>query len=301
MSGGDPNKWSRRQPDPSQGSGTDSGGAKEFDKDWSVDDRRPKKPVSEQPAAGISASGKPSAESSIAEKAATAAPRPTWNIVEEVEKRPAKGPGLGPWYITPLLIALMVFVGYRVLTDRQTIGTLKFVKDNKVGIVNSLAPWFARCKLGGVAEELYRSSYDANPKDVTPLLEVALLEVGEGKSEQAVKDLQEVLKTTGANTRVYIGLGRAYTELKQTDRALYYLNAAIALEPQSSEAWYNRALIYKSVGSYDMALHDLEIPCARNYGPAVYRRVEIYEALHRNTDAEQDRTRIRNLFLQDKP
>jgi hypothetical protein len=291
MSAGDSNKWSKRQPDPSQDSRTDSSGAKEFNKDWSVEDRPPEKPVS----------ASPSSEKMAAEKAAIPPPRPTWNIVEEVEKRPAKGPKLGPWYVIPFLIVLMVLGSYRVLTDRQTIGTLKFVKDNKAAIANSLAPWLVQYKLGGLAEQLYRSSYDANPKDVTPLIEVALLEQGEGKNEQAIKDLQEVISKTGPNVRIYIGLGRAYAELKQTDRALGYLNAAIGLDPQSSEAWYNRALIYKSAGNYDPALHDLEVPVARNYGPAVYRRVEIYEAMHRHDDAERDRTRIHNLFLPDKP
>ena len=290
MGAGDSNKWSKRQSDLSQSSGTDSSGAKKFDKDWSVDERQSEKPVA----------GNTAAEKPVAQAPASTPPRPTWNIVEEVEKRPAKVPSLGAWYVTPIIIVLMVLVGYRVLTDRQTIGTLKFVKDNRVGIANSLAPWMARCNLNGVAEELYRSSYDANPKDMTPLLEVGLLEQQEGKNEQAVKDLQAFLTKIGPNVRLYVGLGRAYAELKQIDRAFFYLNAAIALDQQSSEAWYNRALIYKSLGNYDLALHDLEVPIARNYGPAVYRRVEIYEAAHRLDDAERDRTRIHNLFMQDK-
>ena len=67
---------------------------------------------------------------------------------------------------------------------------------------------------------------------------------------------QDNLKKEPKKARPYISLGIAYIRVRKYDKAIEFLNKAIALDPTQLKAFHNRALAYQEEGKYDAALAD---------------------------------------------
>ncbi len=199
-----------------------------------------------------------------------------------------------------LLSALLVWLA-NFLTKSDAGHNLANFQASKTSLANTFAGWLADFGLYSLAEQLYQSSFDANPKDIQPLIEIASLEQRQGLNDRAITDLQKLLVKGGGNAAIYDGLGKAYVGLCRNDLALNYFSQAIATSPQQPKAWYDRAGLYLSMRNYGAALQDLEVPIAVHYGPAYFRRIEIYRLVGRNDLAERDQQSIKRFNLSDSP
>jgi CHAT domain-containing protein len=119
------------------------------------------------------------------------------------------------------------------------------------------------------AEVLLRSAADKNP---SPASEHALgkLLLFEGQFDDAIRHLEEALKTDGNNPRIHSDLGAAWLqrgelELQKGDKAassesfgksLDHLQRALELDPPLLEALFNRALVREQLKLFQLAQDD---------------------------------------------
>jgi len=93
----------------------------------------------------------------------------------------------------------------------------------------------------------------------------------------AVNDFNVAIKAGSNHPDVYDGAGVILASAGKFDEALVYLNKAIELDPEKGSAFYNRALVYESLGNKDKAIDD--------YTSALsYRTEKAFEIINNRSD-----------------
>lgn len=101
---------------------------------------------------------------------------------------------------------------------------------------------------------------------------------------------QDVVKKSPQKSRPNLNLGRAYNDIGDHEKALFYYNKAISLDPQNRKAYNNRGLLYFRAGKIDHALADLNraIELESNYYEALLNRANLYVSTGRDDLAMAD-------------
>ena len=96
-----------------------------------------------------------------------------------------------------------------------------------------------------------------DPSNTDAWRERAMVQLREGKFEQAVQDLETLLKKDKDNYLAILALAEAMANLKKTDEAIELAGRAIKLEPEAPQAYELRARIYVLTSAMDLALVDV--------------------------------------------
>lgn len=80
----------------------------------------------------------------------------------------------------------------------------------------------------------------------------------------AVKNMEESIRMGMSEPLVFYSLGQAYVANRQLEDAVYSYSHTLKLDPQYEAAYRERALCYKSLGEYALALKDMEAAIALN-------------------------------------
>ncbi len=76
----------------------------------------------------------------------------------------------------------------------------------------------------------------------------------DGKSEQAIKELQKAIEISPDYPKAYNILGIVYAALGNSEQAIAYFQKAIEISPKYAEACYNLAAVYHALGQYPEAI-----------------------------------------------
>ncbi len=79
-----------------------------------------------------------------------------------------------------------------------------------------------------------------------------------GKSEEALKNVQDLLKLLPYNSVVYGLRGNIYADLKMRNEAMNDYNTSIFLRYDNIISHFNRGLLYEELEMFDLALKDLD-------------------------------------------
>ncbi len=153
-----------------------------------------------------------------------------------------------------------------------------------LGYVTSGASTAAGSKLEG-----------ANPKDrieIANLLHDALLEVEDGRYEQAVPHLRSVLATEPQMTVAQMQLGIALARLKQPGEALPLLRSAVKRQPDSGMAHYELGLALFDNGDLNSAAPEFAfaVEHAPRWADAHFSLASVYARIDRIPEAMTELT-----------
>jgi predicted CXXCH cytochrome family protein len=98
-------------------------------------------------------------------------------------------------------------------------------------------------------------NWDTNSAPSHNALAVALSM--EGKSDEAVQELQIACRLAPRDADLRFKLGLALSEVGKADAARAALEEAVKLEPQFAQAWYNLGLAWNAAGNTESALESL--------------------------------------------
>jgi tetratricopeptide (TPR) repeat protein len=83
--------------------------------------------------------------------------------------------------------------------------------------------------------------------------------------EEALKDFNEVIKRKRDDIKTYDAIGWVQYRLGKYDEAIAASSTILKLDPNNSEAYYNRALSYKAKGNKNDAYNDARRACSMGY------------------------------------
>jgi tetratricopeptide (TPR) repeat protein len=89
-------------------------------------------------------------------------------------------------------------------------------------------------------------------------LKNAISEINNGKMNDALQILNEIISKDGNNFEAYIYRGKAKRKLYDFQGALEDYNTAVTLYPERAEVYNNRAKLFYSVCSFRKALQDIK-------------------------------------------
>ena len=136
---------------------------------------------------------------------------------------------------------------------------------------------FALEKLGRLAEaELYYEQYESIVPDNNVLFVIIELEGQQGKFEEAIEHLNELVSREPNKGRGYMKLGMAFALQGQEATAATYFLKTTEIAPRNAEAYFNLGLVYINTG----------------------RLEEAYEVLNKCLDVDPNHERAINLIKQ---
>ena len=103
-----------------------------------------------------------------------------------------------------------------------------------------------------------KRSVDENPNDPKRWYLYALALGDEGMHQEAIDVFSQALCSFPFDAELHFGRGRKHIILRQYDRALADLTAAICLDPWIYSHWYYRGVVYNLSGDYENALRDFQ-------------------------------------------
>jgi len=86
-----------------------------------------------------------------------------------------------------------------------------------------------------------------------------------GRYNEAIPWLEEKLKRMPNDDRALNNLGQCYGKLGDTPRAFEYFRQALAINPDNSFVYHNRASVYCDLESFDLACADLQTAINKEY------------------------------------
>lgn len=90
------------------------------------------------------------------------------------------------------------------------------------------------------------------------LLERAIIAYREGRIEEAIQDLETVIRLNPKSADAFFTLGNAYARLGNHERAIKCFQLCTFLMPKSSEPHSNMANSYLAIGNFDAAIREFE-------------------------------------------
>jgi tetratricopeptide (TPR) repeat protein len=165
-------------------------------------------------------------------------------------------------------------LGAAVPTDAQQAEQL-----NALGYVSS----------GSAASESTREE-GADPKDkieIANLMHDALMEVEDGRYQEAVPQLQRVLAEEPLMTVAQMQLGIAFARLKKSDQALPLLKSAVARQPDAGMGHYELGLVLFETGDLHGAAPEFEfaVQHAPRWADAHFSLAAVYARIDRVPEA----------------
>ncbi len=121
----------------------------------------------------------------------------------------------------------------------------------------------------------------------------ALLELDDGKPEQAIPALRQVIAAQPSAYLAQYAMGTALTQQQQYAEAIGYLHKAIELQPDSAWAHYEMGFGLMKTGDFKTSVVHLEIASGRLPGFSALHSMlaEVYEHLGRSPEAAQERNK----------
>ncbi len=86
-----------------------------------------------------------------------------------------------------------------------------------------------------------------------------------GRFSEAIPWLEGQLERVPNDDRAINNLGRCYGKLGDTERALAFFDQALAINPDNSFVYHNRASVLCDLGRFDLACEDLQISMDKQY------------------------------------
>tara|TARA_Y100000758_G_C16003362_1_gene404918 strand:- start:40 stop:1059 length:1020 start_codon:yes stop_codon:yes gene_type:complete len=142
-----------------------------------------------------------------------------------------------------------------------------------------------RCSAALLCEDLAQALDDADHLvKARPEHELARLRRSEilmnlGDWSEAETELRNLLKRNSEHTMALVHLGTCMIAAGKSEQAERPLNKAIGIDPNLSEAWYQRGLLYLDFGRIDEAMSDFE-GAARTDTHHIDARLRIAAILH---------------------
>jgi len=103
------------------------------------------------------------------------------------------------------------------------------------------------------AEQLYQDLLKQDPKNSTLTLKLALAQLRQNKSDEAIALLQAVIKADPNNVQAMLFLASVYASKNQLDQAIPLYEQATKIQPQDPNTKYYLAEAYFETKQYDKA------------------------------------------------
>ena len=137
----------------------------------------------------------------------------------------------------------------------------------------------------------------SDPKDAIGAINrttAAILDLEDGKPEQAILRLRQVIAIQPTNYLAQYGMGAALEQQQRYADAVPYLHKAIELQPDSAWAHYAMGLSLMKAGDFNTAAVHLEIAAGRlpRFDAAHIALAETYEHLGRVADGSRERAKV---------
>jgi arylsulfatase A-like enzyme len=137
----------------------------------------------------------------------------------------------------------------------------------------------------------------SDPKDVIGVINrttAAILDLEDGKPEQAIPALRQVIAVQPTSYLAQYGMGAAFVQQQRYAEAVPYFHKAIELQPDSAWAHYVMGLSLMKAGDFNTAAVHLEIAAGRlpRFDAAHIALAETYERLGRVPDVSRERAKI---------
>lgn len=148
-------------------------------------------------------------------------------------------------------------------------------------------------KIGSYTEALenLKKAKDFEPQNYKVICELANVYALLGKHKLAVENYEKSVLLNSNYYRAYTSYGSyKFSFLNDNAGALDDFNKAIALNPKSSDALYNRAVVYYTYKKYDKAIEDLSkaIKLSPKDQQIYYERARCYKAKEMYVKAIRD-------------
>jgi len=135
-----------------------------------------------------------------------------------------------------------------------------------------------------------------DPKDAITAINktlAAVLELEDGKPENAIPVLRQVVASQPNSYLTQYEMGSALIEQQQYAEAIGYLHKAIELQPDSAWAHYAMGLSLRKTGDYKTSAVHLEIASGRLPGFSALNSMlaDVYDHLGRSPDAARERAK----------
>lgn len=211
--------------------------------------------------------------------------------------------GAGFYIVTVILVLQIISVGIAIRADRYTylpyIGpsfiiayAIQFFTGNRVRKLALISTgiflitfWlltFMRTDVWQNTETLWSDTIKRFPELETPRssrgkyytrLSLSAKSENEKKlyEEKALADFLVAIRSRPLKTDVYEGAGYLYALKGEYKKAIEYFNAALKIDSENGSAYYNRALVYTSLGMKPEAIKDYEM--ALKYRPQKAREI----------------------------
>jgi predicted CXXCH cytochrome family protein len=142
------------------------------------------------------------------------------------------------------------------VAGRDLLHYFQHAGDEPSGALQRGVFWMDRGDLSRALTYFQRAvNWDTNSAPSHNALAVALSM--EGKSDEAVRELEAACRLAPRDAEYRFKLGLALNEIDKLDAARASLEEAVKLEPQFTQAWYNLGLACNATGDTDQALASL--------------------------------------------
>ncbi|MBU0674547.1 MAG: tetratricopeptide repeat protein [Proteobacteria bacterium] len=136
--------------------------------------------------------------------------------------------------------------------------------------------------------EVYQKIINEDESDDTSRTHIVALFLELGRTEEAVRELEELKNYSNDLGRINLNLGRLLMDLKRYDQAIVPLQEALLADPSFQEARILLGIIYHEKGDNEDAINVLKQvdPQANSYEEAVLYMVQIFSTDKRFIEAE---------------
>lgn len=118
----------------------------------------------------------------------------------------------------------------------------------------ALAATYQRLGQFKQAKALYYELLKAGAKNRSEIINNLLSIIVEESPREAIYLLSKLATDNPDSAYIFAECGMAYSNVKNYDQAIYFLNRAIYLDPKNNEYKFNLAVVYDYAGDYEKAL-----------------------------------------------
>jgi len=104
------------------------------------------------------------------------------------------------------------------------------------------------------AKELFNRALEMRSDYAEAAISLSILEESEGKTEEAIKRLENLINENPYSVEAHFQLGRLYYNQNEHDKAIQQFQIAIQLFPNHSNSLYSLGLVYERKGDKEKAL-----------------------------------------------